>query len=244
MTDLHVPKGVSRETLLDIVAGWDDAGAAEEPVRTATVAEGLGLADSVSRQTRFLESLGVLEADGQQHRLTDAGAELGAARADGDTAATVEALRSLLSRWSLSDRLERALGSESLSEAAVVAELADAVDESPEGRVRTGLTTLLDCYVWTGLVERVDGRYRLPDAAEAAGEEEGERNTLSVGLELSVDLDPEDVEGLVAALRRGLATELEDREAAAAPSIAADVDLDDDAGIHLEAEPVEDAAEE
>jgi len=240
MTEVHVPKGVSRETLLDVVAGWYDAGAAEEPVHTSTVADELGLADSVSRQTRFLESLGVLAAENQQHRLTDEGAELGAARADGDTAATVEALRALLSRWPLSESLEAALSGGSLSEAAVVAELADAVDESPEGRVRTGLTTLLDCYVWTGLAERVEGRYRLPEGTEAASGEDGNRNTLSVGLELSVDVDPEDVGGLVAALRRGLASELEESETPTAPSIAADVDIDDEAGIHVEAEPVDD----
>ena len=230
MSELHVPKGVSRETLLDIVAGWYDAGAAEEPVQTGTVADHLDLADSVSRQTRFLESLGVLTAEKQRHRLTDEGAELGAALAAEETGRAVESLRSLLAAWPLSETLTQALSGGSLSAAAVVAELADAVETSPEGRVRTGLTTLLDCYVWTGLLERTCDRYRLPETGEATTDD-GSESTLSVGLE------PEDVEGLVTALRRGLATELDEPADATMPSIAADVDLDDDAGIHLEATP-------
>ena len=235
MTELHVPKGVSRETLLSVVRGWYEAGADAEPVHTSAVADRLDLADSVSRQTRFLESLGVLQPVDQQHRLTESGISLGRALAQDDTPGAVERLRSLLAEWPLSETLRGALGGRSLSEAAVVAELADAVDAEPEGRVRTGLTTLLDCYVWTGLLEREDGRYRL--AEESAGEEEaGDRSTLNVGLELSVDLDPDDVQGLVTALRKGLAADLEEPRQ---PALAADLRVDDDGGIHLDAEPAE-----
>ena len=228
-----MPKGVSRETLLDVIRGWYEAGADAEPVHTSTVAEGLDLADSVSRQTRFLESLGVLEPEDQQHRLTDEGTALGTALAAEDTATAVETLRSLFVDWALSETLRRALSGRSLSEAAVVAELADAVGEEPTGRVRTGLTTLLDCYVWTGLLEREDGRYRLPD--ESGGSDRGDHDsTLNVGLQLSVDLDPDDVEGLVTALRRGLASDLDDPDP---PALAADLRVDDDGGVHLDAEP-------
>ena len=86
MTELHVPKGVSRETLLDVVRGWYEAGADAEPVHTSTVADDLDLADSVSRQTRFLESVGILETHDQQHRLTESGTALGRALAEDDTA--------------------------------------------------------------------------------------------------------------------------------------------------------------
>lgn len=228
-----MPKGVSRETLLGVIRGWYEAGADAEPVHTSTVAERLDLADSVSRQTRFLESVGVLDPREQKHRLTEAGAALGRALAEDDTAGAVERLGPLLSEWSLSEVLRAALAGRSLSEAAVVAELADAVGEEPAGRVRTGLTTLLDCYVWTGLLEREEGRYRLPDEAGADGGE-SDRSTLNVGLELSVDLDPDDVEGLVTALRRGLASDLEDPDPS---SLAADLRVDDDGGVHVDAEP-------
>ena len=237
MTELHVPKGVSRETLLDVIRGWHEAGADAEPVNTATVADSLDLADSVSRQTRFLESVGVLETHDQQHRLTESGAALGRALAEADTPGAVERFGSLLAEWSLSETLRAALAGRSLSEAAVVAELSDAVGEEPAGRVRTGLTTLLDCYVWTGLIERDGDRYRLPDDSTTE-EPEGDRSTLNVGLELSVDLDPEDVEGLVTALRKGLAADLDDPEPSA---LAADLRVDDDGAVHLDAEPEEDA---
>jgi hypothetical protein len=237
MTELHVPKGVSRETLLDVVRGWYEAGADAEPVHTSTVADGLDLADSVSRQTRFLESVGVLEAHDQQHRLTESGAALGRALAEDDTPAAVEQLQSLLADWGLSETLRAALAGRSLSEAAVVAELADAVDEEPQGRVRSGLTTLLDCYAWTGLIEREGDRYRLPDDSTTEGAD-GDRSTLNVGLELSVDLDPEDVEGLVTALRKGLAADLQDPDP---PGLAADLRVDDDGGVHLDAEPEEES---
>ncbi|GAB7095144.1 hypothetical protein JCM30237_22970 [Halolamina litorea] len=231
MTALHVPKGVSRETLLDVVRGWYEAGADTDAVGTSTVADRLDLADSVSRQTRFLESLGVLQTEDQQHRLTDPGIELGRALAEGDTAAAVERLGTLLADWPLSDTLHDALAGRSLSAAAVVAELADTIDEDPEGRVRTGLTTLLECYVWTGLIERENGRYALPE--NDAGRSDDGTETLNVGLELTVDLNPEDVEGLVTALRKGLAADLEEPNP---PALAADLRVDDDGGIHLDAE--------
>ena len=60
-----VPRGVSRETLLTVLAGWYREGAAEEPVHTGDVAERTGYTDATSRQTRFLESIGALEAVGQ-----------------------------------------------------------------------------------------------------------------------------------------------------------------------------------
>lgn len=237
MPEIHVPKGVSRETLLDVVRGWYETGAAESAVHTASVADHLGLADSVSRQTRFLESLGVLEAEDQQHRLTDDGARLGSALSENETATAVETLRGLLADWAFSDALHATLDGRDLSEAAVVAELADHLGESPEGRIRTGLTTLLDCYVWTGLVERETGRYRLPGGAQGeSGAESDDGDTLRVGLELSVDLDPEDLEGLVASLRRGLAADMDDG-GESAPRLQADVSVGDDGDVRLEAQP-------
>jgi hypothetical protein len=53
-----------------------------------------------------------------------------------------------------------------------------------------------------------------------------------------VDLDPEDVEGLVTALRKGLAADQQDSEP---PALAADLRVDDDGGVHLDAEPKEES---
>jgi len=64
--DPPVPRGVSRETLLEILAGWYGAGAAEEPVHTGDVADRTSV--------------------GQRHRLTDRGVPLAAALADGEDA--------------------------------------------------------------------------------------------------------------------------------------------------------------
>jgi hypothetical protein len=65
--DEPIPRGVSRDTLLEILAGWHGAGAAEEPVHTGTVTERVSHPDATARQTRFFEAIGALDAVGQQH---------------------------------------------------------------------------------------------------------------------------------------------------------------------------------
>lgn len=164
MTRHPVPKGVSLDTLRDIVAGWAAVGAAAAPRNTADVAEATDIADAVGRQTRFLEAIDVLEQRGQQHRLTDAGqAVAGALMADDAVAA--DRFRDVLSDWGLTKQLRGVLRDNPMSEEALVPVAAGIAGVDPDSdRIHSGLTTLLDCYEWADVLERGDdGRYRLPD---------------------------------------------------------------------------------
>lgn len=101
MAEHNIPKGASLDTLHEILAGWSEAGAAEEPRYTADVEEVTSVSDVVGRQTRFLEEIGVLEPHKQQHELTDPGQELASALAEGDEERAREQARELLSDWDL-----------------------------------------------------------------------------------------------------------------------------------------------
>ncbi|MFB6126290.1 MAG: hypothetical protein ABEJ79_03185 [Halolamina sp.] len=211
MSDTPIPRGVSRETLFDVVRGWYAAGAAEEPVHTATVADDLDLADSVGRQTAFLESLGVLQPDGQQHRLSDAGAAMGR-HLSTDHGAAREDLRRLLWAWDPTEEVRSLLSGRSLSATAAIIELADRFGADPDvSRDHSGLSTLLDCYLWAGLVESDGDRYEW-----VADEDEPSDRTLTVSLEVGVDLDTDDVGRLVAAVTENL-------DAGSGPVVEADI---------------------
>lgn len=206
--DTPIPRGVSRDTLLEILAGWYEAGAAEEPVHTGTVAERVGHPDATARQTRFLESIGVLESvDDQQHRLTDRGTPLAAALAADDPDRAREHAYGLLAGWPLTARARDLLRGGPLAGDDLLGRLASFADADLEAsRDRVGLRTLVDLWAWAGALDRTeDGRY-LPgrvDTAESTVDASAEE-TLRVGLELSVDLDADQVAELVAAVRRGL----------------------------------------
>ncbi|MFB6196152.1 MAG: hypothetical protein ABEI80_08260, partial [Haloplanus sp.] len=169
MTERPIPKGVSPETLRDIVAGWAAVGADDAPRYTSDVEEATGISDAVGRQTRFLEALGVLERQGQRHELTDEGAALARALDAGETDRAREEARQLLSDWDVTTDVTRLLYGNPLDRDRLVRHLAALVDQDrDESRVSSGLGTLLDLYEWTGVLERDDaGRYRLPP--EAAG---------------------------------------------------------------------------
>ncbi|NIC00051.1 hypothetical protein [Halobacterium sp. R2-5] len=168
MTTHHIPKGVSRDTLEDVVAGWEAVGAAAEPKHTADVEDATGLADAVGRQTRFLEDVGVLEADGQEHRLTERGQALAGALAVGDDGRARERARGLLADWPVTETVRGVVRGNPSDEGELVPIVAAVTGHDPEAsRVRSGVTTLLDCYDWAGILERdEDGRYRLPDDGE------------------------------------------------------------------------------
>jgi len=228
MTEHAIPKAVGFETFTDVVAGWLAAAANDEPQYTAAVEDATGVSDAVGRQTKFLEELGVLEADGQKHELTDRGEALAAALRDGDDDRAADSLADLLREWPVTDHLRGILRDNSLSEDRLVAVLAALVGRDPsEDRVRTGLTTLLDCYEWTGLLACDDDTYRLPESAEREGSDvsvgdlladvlaegsvdarspgtRGEDGALAVSLDLSLDAEPEEIERLVRGIRRGL----------------------------------------
>ncbi|GAA0644840.1 hypothetical protein [Salarchaeum japonicum] len=227
MGEHAIPKGVDRDTLLDVIAGWAEAGAADDPVYTKDVADELDVSDAVGRQTPFLEELGVLDPDGQQHELTDAGERLATALRDGDTDAAREHARRLLDDWPPTADVRGLLRDNSLGEERLHALLAALTDHEPEGRADTGLHTLLDLYVWTGVLERDDDTYRLPDAdtdesldslvtsllasdALDVNTDPGTRpgsDALALSLDLSLDAEPDEIEDLVRAIRRGLTDE-------------------------------------
>lgn len=203
---------MSRETLLDILAGWYGAGAAEEPVHTGTVAERTGHPDATARQTRFFEAVGALEpADDQRHRLTERGTPLAAALADGEMELAPERAYGLLAGWPLTARARDLLRGDPLGEDELLPRLAALADADLDAaRDRVGLRTLLDLWTWAGALDRTDDGLYLPGRVDGAGPGAGAAaatdETLRVGLELSVDIDAEQVEDLVAGVRRGLET--------------------------------------
>jgi hypothetical protein len=208
--DTPIPRGVSRDTLLEILAGWYEAGAAEEPVHTGTVAERTGHPDATTRQTRFFEAVGVLEpADDQRHRLTERGTPLAAALAEGEDDLARERAYGLLAGWPLTVRARDLLRGDPLGEADLLPRLAALADADLDAsRDRVGLRTLVDLWRWAGALDRTDdGRY-LPgrvDGGSGGGSGAPRADeTLRVGLELSVDIDAEQMAELVAGVKRGL----------------------------------------
>jgi hypothetical protein len=182
MADYHVPKGVSAETLREILSGWAAVGAAAEPRHTADVESVVDVSDAVSRQTRFLEDVGILEAEGQKHRLTADGQAVAGALATDDDERARAAFRELLTAWPPTESLRGVVRDNPTPTDELVAVLAGLTGSDVDtSRVRSGLTTLLDLYEWAGLLGRDDdGRYVLPgdDAGEtAAGDEDGDRAT-------------------------------------------------------------------
>ena len=223
MEESALPKGVGHETLLEVVAGWHAVGAAEEPAQTAEVAEETGITDAVGRQTRFLESLGVLESEGQRHRLTDEGASLADALDDGRGAEARTHARDLFEAWPLTDRVVGLVRGNPLPEETLVRQVTALAGVAPErSRHRTGARALVEALAWAGLLDWTPEGYA-PGPATAAGES-GE--ALSLSLELGVDVDPEQVESLVAALRAGLL----DDEAESVPRLEATIATDERTG--------------
>ncbi|WP_254821588.1 hypothetical protein [Haloglomus halophilum] len=212
--DAPIPRGVSRDTLLDILAGWYEAGAAEEPAHTGTVADRTGHPDATARQTHFFEAIGALEpADDQRHRLTERGTPLAAAIADGEDDLARERAYGLLAAWPLTVRARDLLRGDPLGEDDLLPRLASFADADLDAsRDRVGLRTLVDVWTWAGALDRADdGRY-LPGRVDPGsggggpGTDAGGTadETVRVGLELSVDLDAEQVSELVAGVKRGL----------------------------------------
>jgi hypothetical protein len=207
--DAPIPRGVGRDTLLDILTGWYEAGAAEAPVHTGTVAERTGHPDATARQTRFFETIGALESvDDQQHRLTKRGTPLAAALADGETGLASERAYGLLAGWPLTARARDLLRGDPLTADDLLPRLASFADADLDAsRDRVGLRTLLDLWTWAGALDRTDDGLYLPgrvDGAGGGGDGTSAEETLRVGLELSVDLDAEQVSEMVAAVKRGL----------------------------------------
>ncbi|MFB6198656.1 MAG: hypothetical protein ABEI52_10375, partial [Halobacteriaceae archaeon] len=166
MAEHDIPKGVSLDTLHEILAGWSEAGAAEEPRYTTDVEEVTSVSDVVGRQTRFLEEIGVLEPHKQQHVLTDSGQELASALAKGDEECAREQARALLSEWELTQDVRDALESAPMDREELTRQTAEIAEQDLEtSRVKTGITTLIDLWEWAGILERDEvGRYRPPES--------------------------------------------------------------------------------
>lgn len=199
MTTHHVPKGVSLDTLEEIIAGWSAVGAASEPTSTSAVEEVTGISDAVSRQTRFLEEVGVLEAEGQQHRLTDRGEALASALAADEPERARETARDLLEEWSVTGEILGVLHGNPTDEAAMVPLVAAITGQDPEAsRVRSGITTLLDLYERAGLLTRDgEGRYRLPEGEQSltAGKSGALEGTVANAAEAAEETEADGVEG-------------------------------------------------
>ncbi|MCG1003897.1 MULTISPECIES: hypothetical protein [Halobacterium] len=164
MATHHIPKGVSLDTLEDIVAGWDTVGAAAEPKYTTDVADATGISDAVGRQTKFLEEVGVLDSDGQKHRLTDEGQALAGALAVDDDERASERANDLLADWAVTEAVRGIVRENPSSEDDLVPLVGAVTGQDPEnGRARSGITTLLNLYDWAGLLDRDDERYVLPE---------------------------------------------------------------------------------
>ncbi|MGB9987663.1 hypothetical protein [Salarchaeum japonicum] len=230
MGEHAIPKGVDRDTLLDIISGWAAAGATDGPVYTKDAASELDVSDAVGRQTPFLESLSVLEPDGQQHELTADGGRFASALRDGDEDAARDHARRLLDDWPPTADIRGVLRDNPLTEDRLHALLAAITGHEPEGRADTGLHTLLDLYDWAGVLDRDDDTYRLPDDANETqptdldslvttllasdaldvntdpGTQAGS-DALALSLDLSLDAEPDEIEALVRAIRRGLTDE-------------------------------------
>ena len=210
MTTRHIPKGVTLDTLREIIAGWDAVGAAAAPQYTSEVEDAVSVSDAVGRQTRFLEEVGVLEPHGQQRRLTDLGAELADALASDDTETAKERTREVLSDWALTEDVRGVLEGNSIAEAALVPVVADLAEQDlDDSRVDTGVSTLLDLYEWVGLLARdEDGQYQLPadgseagateSATDAAGAADDEAESASTAHERTTVSDTEAPAELVA----------------------------------------------
>ncbi|WP_218779108.1 hypothetical protein, partial [Halobacterium hubeiense] len=190
MATHHIPKGVSLDTLREIIAGWDAVGAAAEPKYTTAVEEATDISDAVGRQTRFLEDVGVLTGEGQQHRLTDRGQALAGALAVDDEERASGRARELLADWPVTEELRGIVRGNPSTEDELVPLVAAITGHDPEAsRVRSGITTLLELYDWVGLLDRdEDGTYRLPEGERAPSDGEdgatGEREpeaTAAVG---------------------------------------------------------------
>lgn len=138
----------------------------------AAVEEETGIADTVGRKTRFLEEVGLLEPEGQKHRLTETGDEIARALGAGRDDVARERLRSTLVDWPVTEEVRGVVRENPLPEAELVPVIAAAMEQDPDSaRVRSGITTLLELFEWTDLLASdEEGCYRIPEPREAATE--------------------------------------------------------------------------
>lgn len=200
MSEHHVPKGASFDTLTEIIAGWREAGADEEAKYTSDVEEATGIADAVGRQTRWLEELGVLERDGQRHRLTKRGAELAEAFMEEDEEVARETMGELLGGWRLTEDVRGLLRANPLDEDEATDAVAAFAGEDPgSARARSGVTSLLQLYEWANILERdSEGRLRIPAEEETVGpvEEAAAASPGQDGTDAGKDEPPQGVAGV------------------------------------------------
>ncbi|MFC6989434.1 hypothetical protein ACFQJD_13300 [Haloplanus sp. GCM10025708] len=178
MPAYHVPKGVSLDTLKEILVGWSAVGAAAEPRYTSAVEDETGVSDAVGRQNRFLEQVDILESEGQKHRLTGIGQALAGALAAGDEERAKARARELLEDWPPTEEIRGLVRENPTAEETLVPLVAAVTGQDVDAsRIRSGITTLLDLYEWAGLLERDEReRYVLPsgEAEEPPEAETGE----------------------------------------------------------------------
>lgn len=212
MTETPLPKGVSTDTLRQIIAGWYEAGADEEPRYTSAVEDETGIADAVGRQTRFLEDTDILTAEGQKHRLTEQGEMLAKMLAEGEEGRARGRARDILSNWEFTNEIEGILRKNPTEEESLVPLIASAAGQDiDDNRVRNGVTTLIDLYEWSGMLERDEqGRYRLPPEKREPEAVEGlEEVENAVG---RVAADAEEAAGRVESVEKRVESAAEEME--------------------------------
>lgn len=166
MSDHAVPKGVSLETLMEILSGWAAVGGARESHYTVDVENHTGIRDVVGRQNAFFEELGLLEPDGQKHRLTETGAGVAGPLVVANEKRAAEVIRPVLESWPPTEEIRGLVRENPMTEEELVPLIAAATGQDSEtSRIRTGVRTVLELLEWADLLEQNDeGRYCTPES--------------------------------------------------------------------------------
>lgn len=166
MSDHAVPKGVSLETLMEILSGWAAVGGARESHYTVDVEDHTGIRDAVGRQNAFFEELGLLEPDGQKHRLTETGAGVAGPLVVADEKRAVEVIRPVLKSWPPTEEIRGLVRGNPMTEEELVPLIAAATGQDSEtSRIHTGIRTVLELLEWADLLEQNDeGLYCTPES--------------------------------------------------------------------------------
>jgi hypothetical protein len=169
VSEHHIPKGVSLETLQEIVTGWASVGAAVEPQYTSAVEDATGISDAVGRQTRFLEEIEVLNRVGQRHELTDTGLVLAGALVAENSSLAAEQARRIPMDWELTADVRGVVRQNPMSREDLVPVVASLAGVDPDtSRARSGITTVLDLFEWSHVLVQDDSdRYRPADRDDA-----------------------------------------------------------------------------
>lgn len=185
MANHPVPKA-SIDTLREIIEGYYEAGEIGEVVDHGSVEEEVEASrDVIRRQKRFLADLGVLDKDGHDYLLHQKGAEIGRALAFERNEEARKEIGGLLEAWEVTEELVEDMGQEEVDEETLTDSIAYITETDPSTpRKKTGLSALVDLYMWTGILEKSgEDSYRVAittDQDDQNGSDEGKKNKTSL----------------------------------------------------------------